>query len=157
MIESAPIEEASRVTEEELSRAADRFLTALESDEIQNLLSPPDEEAEVYQEKSFVLRVDKGIQFGEVTMLEPTDIHGSIDRLVVYKNEVGEIAKAEVIDWKTDRVDDGELEEKITYYAPQLSSYRLAASRLLGISAEKVSVSLVFISIGKVCDISDKI
>ena len=157
LIESAPIEEASRVTEEELSRAADRFLTALESDEIQNLLSPPDEEAEVYQEKSFVLRVDKGIQFGEVTMLEPTDIHGSIDRLVVYKNEVGEIAKAEVIDWKTDRVDDGELEEKITYYAPQLSSYRLAASRLLGISAEKVSVSLVFISIGKVCDISDKI
>ena len=156
LLESAPIEEASRVCSSELESAANRCIHALQSDEITQLLTRPMEPVEVYLEQDFVLRVEKGEQFTNVTMHEATDIRGSIDRLVVYKDDAGSIIRAEVIDWKTDSIDSGELEHKIMHYAPQLSSYRLAASKLLGIDRDHITTKLVFISIQKVVDMTDK-
>jgi ATP-dependent exoDNAse (exonuclease V) beta subunit len=89
-------------------------------------------------------------------MNEPTDIHGSIDRLVVYFDENGTAIRAEVIDWKTDSFSPDELSTKIQHYAPQLSAYRLASSKLLGIESEQVRATLVFSSTGEVYDITDK-
>jgi ATP-dependent helicase/nuclease subunit A len=156
LIESAPIDEASRVCSTKLLSAANRCIHALQSDEIKQLLTLPKESVDVYREQEFVLRVKKGEKFTNVTMREPTDIRGSIDRLVVYKDESGSIVRAEVIDWKTDKIEPEELENKIMHYAPQLSSYRLAAARLLGIDREYVTTKLVFISIKKVIDMTDK-
>ena len=156
LLESAPIEEASRVGSSALLSAAKRCIQALQSDEITKLLTPPKESAEVYREQDFVLRVKKGEKFTNVTMHEPTDIRGSIDRLVVYKDDSGSLVRAEVIDWKTDSIEPEKLESTIMHYAPQLSSYRLAAARLLGIDRECVTTKLVFVSNKKVIDMTDK-
>ncbi len=156
LFENAPVEEASRVTPTDLQNAAKRYLGSLQGAEISKLLTKPEGNVEVYREQDFVIRVGKGTQFASVILDEPTDIDGSIDRLVVFKDDAGFIVGAEVIDWKTDSIDEGELSEKIDHYAPQLSSYRLAASGLLGIPIEQVTAKLVFVSTDQVLDITDK-
>jgi ATP-dependent exoDNAse (exonuclease V) beta subunit len=88
--------------------------------------------------------------------MEPTDIRGSIDRLVVYYDDSGDPIRAHVIDWKTDSYSPDERPEKIEHYAPQLSSYRLAAATLLGIDLSDVSAYLVFISSGEIHDITNE-
>jgi ATP-dependent exoDNAse (exonuclease V) beta subunit len=102
------------------------------------------------------MRISSGTQFAEVTMKELSDIRGSIDRLVVHNDEEGSPMYAEVIDWKTDVFDQEELEEKISHYAPQLATYRLAAAMLLGLDVESVKANLVFTKTGNVIDITEK-
>lgn len=156
LMSSAPREEAGRIGDERLHQVAQSFLRCLESKEIQTLLTKPEGNVSVYQEQDFAVRVAKGQSFSEVEMKELTDIQGSIDRLVVFYDDDNLPQSAEVIDWKTDSCAPDELDTKIAHYAPQLSSYRLAASRLLGIGQEKVTTKLVFTSIGKVVDMTNK-
>ena len=110
----------------------------------------------MYCEQDFAFRVEAGTQFGTLKLKEPTEIRGSIDRLVVHFDDAGDPIRADVIDWKTDSYTPEELSEKIEHYAPQLSSYRLAAATLLGIDQSNVSATLVFISTKKVYDITNK-
>jgi ATP-dependent exoDNAse (exonuclease V) beta subunit len=156
LVTSTPCEERRRLGEERLVQAAENFINALQSSQIQQLLAKPEGNVRVFREQEFVVRVEKGLNFAGVEMNEPTDIHGSIDRLVVYFDENGTAIRAEVIDWKTDSFSPDELSTKIQHYAPQLSAYRLAASKLLGIESEQVRATLVFSSTGEVHDITDK-
>ncbi|MBC8202146.1 MAG: UvrD-helicase domain-containing protein [Planctomycetes bacterium] len=153
---SAPVEEAGRLGPKRLEDAATVCLNALQSEDIQNLLTKPTENLSVYREQEFVLRVQKGTKFAEVEMKEPTDLRGTIDRLVVYYDENGKASRAQVIDWKTDKIQDSSVSELIAHYAPQLASYRLAAAKLLGISVETVSADLVFLAENKVENITEK-
>ena len=156
LIETAPRGEAARFSEEGLLHIAQSVIHALQTNEIQQLLTKPEGELKVYCEQDFALRVDVGTQLGKLTLKEPTDIRGSIDRLVVYYDDSGDPIRAHVIDWKTDSYNPEELSEKIGHYAPQLSSYRLAAATLLGIDLSNVSANLVFISTGEVHDITNE-
>jgi len=76
---------------------------------------------------------------------ETTSKFAQAGKLKVHYNEAGHPIRAEVIDWKTDSYDAEEQEMKKHFYAPQLASYKLAASKLLGIDADQISTTLVFV------------
>jgi ATP-dependent exoDNAse (exonuclease V) beta subunit len=156
LIASAPVEEAGRLGTKRLKDAAAVCINTLQSEYVQNLLTKPKENVSVYREQEFLLRVQKGTKFAEVVMKEPTDLRGTIDRLVVYHDENGKAIRAQVIDWKTDKIKDSSVSELVDNYAPQLASYRLAAAKLLGISVETVSAALVLIGENKVENITKK-
>lgn len=156
LLESAPREEAGRLGCERLKQAAESCAAAFASTEIKTLLTKPEGNVTVYREQDFAMRISAGTKFAGVTMKEPSDIRGSIDRLVVHTNEEGSLICAEVIDWKTDVFDQEDLEEKISHYAPQLATYRVAAAMLLGLEVESVQAKLVFTKTGTVIDITEK-
>ena len=150
------MDEAGRLGNDRLAQIADSCINALQSKDIQELLTKPDGNVKVYCEQEFALRVEKGTRFADVEMEEPTDIRGSIDRLVVHTGDDGSPIRAAVIDWKTDSFDPNDRGEKEDYYAPQLASYRQAAALLLGIAVESVTAQLVFVKTAEVVDITEK-
>jgi ATP-dependent exoDNAse (exonuclease V) beta subunit len=157
LIASAPCEEGGRLGNDKLILAAKTCSSALQEESFQHLLSKPDGNVVVYREQDFVLRVEKGTSFVEVDIKEPTDIRGTIDRLVVYKDSNGNVVRAEVIDWKTDKLESGKtVDDLVSNYAPQLASYRLAAARLLDIDISSVTAILALISEKKILDITEK-
>lgn len=129
---------------------------SLQQAEVQELLTKPDEDVSVYREQDFVVRVERGTSFAGVEMKEPTDIRGSIDRLVVYKDTNGDVVRAEVIDWKSDTFKKNALQGKIENYAPQLATYRFAAAKLLGIDIDQVTACLAFTMAGHIEDVTKK-
>ena len=156
LISSAPVQEAERVGVDLLKKTAIKCHNSLQNVEVQKLLTKENDCAVVYREQDFVLRVEQGTSFAGVIMKEPTDIRGSIDRLVVYKDASGNVIGAEVIDWKSDVFNQDQLQTKIAHYAPQLASYRLAAAKLLNINIDKVKAVLAFLMTGQIEDISEK-
>jgi ATP-dependent exoDNAse (exonuclease V) beta subunit len=156
LIASAPVEEAGRLGTKWLKDIAANYINALQSEELQNLLTKPKENVSVYREQDFVLRVQKGTKFAEVEMKEPTDLCGTIDRLVVYQDEGGNPIRAQVIDWKTDKIEGRGVSELVANYAPQLASYRLAAAKWLGIRVEEVSATLVLLGGNIIENITEK-
>ncbi|MBT5365778.1 MAG: UvrD-helicase domain-containing protein [Phycisphaerae bacterium] len=156
LIDSAPVQEASRLDDEVLKKIASDCHSALQKNELQKLLTKENGNVCVYLEQDFMLRVEKGTSFAEVIMQEPTDIRGSIDRLVVHSDEHGKVIRAEVIDWKSDVFENETIEQKIEHYAPQLATYRLAAAKLLNIHVEDVKAVLAFLIEEKIEDITDK-
>ena len=84
-----------------------------------------------------VLGIDLGTTNSVVCVAEGTNLRvlpdeegrehlwtGLIDRVVVERDASGNAISAEVIDFKSDRVAGGELEESVAYYRPQLAGYR---------------------------------
>ena len=81
-------------------------------------------------------------------MLTPQDelLTGSIDRLVLGRDAQGEVVLAQVIDYKTDRIDGPQrLRERMEHYAPQLDAYRFAVAQLYGLPTDHVHTKLLFL------------
>ena len=156
LVTSAPCEEAGRLGKEQLEQAASKCNQALQFKKVQELLTKPDDDVSVYREQEFVLRVEKGTKFAEVEIKETTDIRGTIDRLVVHRDEKGTPIHAEIIDWKSDTFVENELQCKIENYAPQLATYRLAAAKLIGVDVKDVTACLAFTMAGHIEIITEK-
>ena len=77
----------------------------------------------IYREKDFYIKI------------EDTHIHGIIDRINI-KN-----GKAEILDFKTNRVDNKE--ELIEYYKPQLQLYAYAFQNISNIEVNRASILLL--------------
>ena len=92
---------------------------------------------EVHNERAFAVEQD-----GEL-------LSGFIDRLVmVYEGD--ELVGADIIDFKSDPVDDESLGQKINHYRPQIEGYRKAVSAFTGLPANKICARLAFVETGKV-------
>ena len=105
--------------------ATDEVARCLDTEEIGELFKP-DTQAEVWRERAFELVVD-----GEFCS-------GVFDRVVVYKDN------AEIIDFKTDRVDSNGLAEAVQRHQPQLALYRRVLARLTGLKEDGITCLLVF-------------
>ncbi len=125
---------------------------ALACDEIRKALSreasgaPPASKTVVHQEYGFtvLLKEDSG---------GPEQVwNGSIDRLVL-ATENGRVVWAEVIDFKSDAVEAGELEARAEHYRPQLEAYARVVAEQTGLTPEKVRLRLLFLSPGRVVDL----
>lgn len=82
-------------------------------------------------------------------------VSGTFDRVVVQRNTSQAVVAADVYDFKTNKVrTDEEVDEACSHYAPQLSIYRLALSKLLGISETEVRSHLVFTRLAKVVEVA---
>jgi ATP-dependent exoDNAse (exonuclease V) beta subunit len=90
--------------------------------------SKPMENSEVWREKAFDV------------MLEGKWVSGVFDRVLVYFSNVGEPASAIIYDFKTDHGSPAEIEER---YAGQMSVYRQAVSKLLGLSQDSVTSQIL--------------
>ncbi len=98
----------------------------------------------VWRERPFALRDAEGV------------LAGRIDRLVVLCDGDRPVA-AEVLDFKTDALRDGDreaLDARVEFYRPQLAAYRRAAARLVGLDPSQVLARLVFTEPGVVRAIS---
>ena len=93
---------------------------------------------EVWREKSFAVVWERE---GKREVLT-----GTFDRVVVGRDGKGKVVAAEVVDFKTDRL-DGEKEkaERAEYYRPQLEAYAEAVSKLTGLSREKVTTRIAWV------------
>jgi ATP-dependent exoDNAse (exonuclease V) beta subunit len=75
-------------------------------------------------------------------------VSGVVDRLVLAREPGGRVVAAEVVDFKTDRLDPGDgdaLEERTVAYRPQVEAYREAVAEMHGLDAEAVGARLVFL------------
>jgi ATP-dependent helicase/nuclease subunit A len=93
---------------------------------------------EVWREKSFAVVWERE---GKREVLT-----GTFDRVVVGRDGKGKAVGAEVVDFKTDRL-DGEKEktERAEYYRPQLEAYAEAVSKLTGLGREKVTARIAWV------------
>ncbi len=95
---------------------------------------------EVHRELPFALRDDIRL------------LTGAMDRVVVRR--FGDVVHdVEVLDYKTDGVDETRLSGKVEHYRPQLEAYGRAAARLFGARPENVRSRLVFVRAGWVVDV----
>jgi len=93
---------------------------------------------EVWREKSFAVVWERE---GKQQVLS-----GTFDRVVVARDGKGKAVAAEVVDFKTDRLDgEKEKEERAEYYRPQLEAYAEAVSKLTGLSREKVTTRIAWV------------
>ncbi len=93
--------------------------------------------AEVQNERPFAVNLDEGL------------MQGFIDRLVlVYQGD--RLIGADVIDYKTDPVDEQSMGQRIEHYRPQLEGYRLAVSKFASLPLEKIAARIVFLETGNV-------
>jgi len=151
--EFAPADLARLGAKQDILRSATAIVEgALACDEIRKALSreasgaPPASKTVVHQEYGFtvLLKEDSG---------GPEQVwNGSIDRLVL-ATENGRVVWAEVIDFKSDAVEAGELEARAEHYRPQLEAYARVVAEQTGLTPEKVRLRLLFLSPGRVVDL----
>ncbi len=80
-------------------------------------------------------------------VLADTWLSGAFDRVNLLRDEDGSLSEVVVIDFKTDRCHNGELELLAGRHRQQMDLYRRAAGRLTGMPLEKVRGLLIFTTI----------
>jgi ATP-dependent exoDNAse (exonuclease V) beta subunit len=97
----------------------------------------PAAERTVWRERTFSLVLD-----------EPDGTRalwsGAFDRVVLH-GRPGAWTRAVVLDFKTDRVDDGSVATRVELYRPQMEGYRRVVQRLTGLAADAVECRLLFL------------
>ncbi len=80
-------------------------------------------------------------------------LRGVFDRVSVTRDERGRVTGAELVDFKTDRVEPGEAQRLADHYLPQMLAYRRALLKLLKLKPEAVKMKLWFLGPGRVVDL----
>jgi ATP-dependent exoDNAse (exonuclease V) beta subunit len=102
-------------------------------------------EIELWRERRFRLVLDAGTPRARL-------VSGAFDRVAIAR-ERGRVVRAELVDFKTDRVGEAELDVRVEFYRPQIEAYRAALSRILGIGGQAISARLAFVDAGLVRDV----
>lgn len=89
---------------------------------------------EVWREKAFE------------SVIDDKWVSGVFDRVVLVRDgEGGKVLRADIIDYKTSRVEGGgEIAAEAEHYRPQMEAYREALARLTGIGGAEINCYLVF-------------
>ena len=95
-----------------------------------NAFSKPIENSEIWREKAFDV------------MLEGKWVSGIFDRVVIHRASKGSFASAVIYDFKTDHGTRSEIEER---YAGQMSVYREAVGKLLGLGQDSVTSQILHV------------
>ena len=77
---------------------------------------------------------------------------GTIDRLVLIY-EANQVVAADIIDYKTEQVDEQSIESITAHYRPQMEAYRQAAARFTGLEMDRVHCRLVFLNGDRIVDL----
>ena len=109
----------------------------------------PDVKVELLREHSFaVVRGDDVV-------------NGAYDRAAIWRRQTPagtwEPLRAELVDFKTDRVEEGggrnSVDSAVARYRPQIGAYREALAGSLGLPSESVRASLLFLRLGRRIDV----
>lgn len=157
----ALLERAKRVDPSSVAcgEAVRDFEQMLEADAVQDLLS-----RDRYQQKFLSQSLhDQSVATDAIRMevqnerpfavfLDGQLVQGVIDRLVLIY-EGADLVAADLIDFKTDRVAEGGLVQRVEYYRPQLNAYRKAVSRFCRLPVERVTTRLLFVAANRRFDL----
>lgn len=158
---------ASLPVQERIEALASREAPELPADQVRALRARLVEQLSVPALRAALTAPDAGAAAGsaatdvrvEVPFLMRDGEHlveGVIDRLVLHRAPDGTIERAEIIDWKTDALpadDPAALNDKVGDYVPQLHRYARAVERLYGVSPDRITARLAFLSVGQVCEV----
>lgn len=134
---------AAAMSADVLDEAIEAFLRAMQSEDVQELLKRPSPRAEVWNEQAFEMA--EGDRW----------ITGRMDRIVIERNDRGEIISAHVVDFKTDRItSEEELQRHVAVYRPQMAWYAKAVATITGLPATAVRTLLLFTDIPKVVSVT---
>lgn len=119
------------------------FRSMLDQSTVRQIFKRPkegDSRCTLWRERDFAVR-----QGGRL-------LRGTFDRVVAYHSVDGSAQRAELIDFKTDRVNegDGSLAEAIKRYRPQIAAYQRALSTMLNLDAKQIACRLLFVREGVV-------
>lgn len=123
------------------------FRECLNHPEPRKLLTPPGTPTIVWREKRFfhLLKDKKG---------NPESFYsGVIDRVVLHLDLLGEVIAADIIDFKTDRLEENELEEALERHSEQLQLYRKILAEILVIPESEISAKLLMCHSKKVVEL----
>ncbi|MFH1530991.1 MAG: UvrD-helicase domain-containing protein [Pseudomonadota bacterium] len=110
----------------------EEFLAALERPALRAALVRPAGAVEVWRERSFEV------------LLDGDWVSGAFDRVVLVPDPGGGYASATILDFKTDRTSDAELDERVEAHRPQMELYRKALAAVSGLDRSRVRWTLVF-------------
>ena len=116
-----------------LERAERDVRNCLNAPSVRRLFTRPDGPVDVRREQPFEL------------LLDGRWVSGVFDRVVLRGDGGGGEWQAEIVDFKSDRVnDDASLSRAVESHRPQMQLYRKALARITGIPRERVSAILLF-------------
>lgn len=111
----------------------DTLTACLAKPEIQALFTEPKTPCTVWRERAF--SIVAGDQF----------TNGVFDRVVIYQDAKQHITRAEIIDFKTDRIHtNNSIEQATEQHRPQLEAYRDSLSKIIGLDASAIDLKLLF-------------
>jgi len=120
-----------------------QFRWALGCDEVRRALERPEGDVELWRERRFDIVLDGNL------------VTGTFDRVVVTRNVAGQAVKAEILDYKSNRVEtEADIERTAQEYREQMGIYRRSLSRILGIAEERIACRLIFTRPGRVVTLS---
>ncbi|MCE9591692.1 MAG: UvrD-helicase domain-containing protein [Planctomycetes bacterium] len=108
------------------------------------LRAPAGERAELWRERPFIVTLD-----GQL-------VRGQFDRVVVERRG-GVAVGAQVLDFKTDRVEGAGLADRVEVYRPQVAAYRRALAVMLGLKEREVRARLLFVVPGRVMEVNHEV
>jgi ATP-dependent helicase/nuclease subunit A len=118
------------------------FTTSLMSPEVRLAMTRPALPGEVWRERAFEVIIDDRL------------VSGILDRVAIVRDADGHLVKVDLLDFKTDRVEDESgLARAIAIYRPQMDLYQSVVSRLLDVPAGKIAKKLLFIRPGRVIEL----
>jgi len=122
------------IREKASETAFEHVRKVLENKDTRALFAKPEGASVVWREQTFSL-----LSAGEL-------VNGTFDRVVLRQDASGRWLSAEIIDYKTDRdmTSDADLEVGAERHRKQLEFYRKALSSLTGLSAEQITLNIVF-------------
>jgi len=119
------------------------------------LRAPNDPLAEIFNAKAWldrwkkenVVRLDVWRERRFAVVLDHDLMNGSFDRVVFGLDASGRRVRAEILDFKTDRVtNDAEREERRQFYQPQLDAYARALHHLTSLPPTAIQTRLIWIN-----------
>ncbi|MDA0323762.1 MAG: UvrD-helicase domain-containing protein [Verrucomicrobia bacterium] len=120
-----------------------QFRSALGCEEVRRALQRPEGDVELWRERRFDIVLDGNL------------VTGTFDRVVVTKNAAGQAVNAEILDYKSNRVQsEAEIERTAQGYREQLTTYRRALAKILGIAEARIACRLIFTRPGRVVTLS---
>lgn len=111
-----------------------------EGSEIRAILARPDTPHILWKERRFLLKDDSG-----------AIIPGAFDRVVLYCGKEGKPVSADILDYKSDRVEKAE--ELISRHHLQLKLYRKCLAKMTGIPEEKIRLQIAALRFGRVLEV----
>ena len=131
----------------ELKQAIADFRAMLSNENIANQLKRSDYQGAIDQGCELKVENEFPIAFRD----DDSIVTGNIDRLVIMSRE-GQVISADIVDFKTDVLTDNSatsLQSKVTYYRPQIETYRRAIASMFGLQRDAIGASLLFVGPGK--------
>ncbi len=81
-------------------------------------------------------------------------LRGCFDRVSIYRDDTGRATRAELLDFKSDRVGSKGVKLLVVHYRPQMLAYQRALKRLLGLDSGSIQTRLWFVGAGELAAIT---